>query len=249
MSTASWLAISPAAAPPIPSQTAKSDPCFPTIPARLASSRPRVFRVKSATRKLSSLCSRICPTSVRAKSLTRISPREGGGERDASGSLDGSDASPSSGASRGVSGCVTCGRSPSSYAGGRRIDIEAQELLTDAEVIPEAQADFIPYLQESAVRGAEIGERKPPSLGPSARHAQHGVAAREKRVVGEDDVTGLAPDDGFGSAHVKYVAHDPLDRALAQASIPRCGRCSEKQRPILGRGAERLLRLLHDLEP
>src|SRR5579883_1688246 len=238
MSTASWLAISPAAAPPIPSHTAKSEPCLPTDPARLVSSRPRVLRVRSATRKLSSLCSRICPTSVRAKSLTRISPR----------ASPASSESPGAGAAWGVSGCVTCGLSPSSYAGAGRVDVEAQELLADPEVIARMQSYFVPYSQERPVGGAEVGQRERLRLPGAAAHAHGSVPARQERIVGEHDVAGLPSDDGLGLAQVKDVAHEALDRALAQASVARCGRCSEEQRAVLGRGAKPLLRLFHNLE-
>ena len=67
MSTASWLAISPAAAPPMPSHTAKSDAVRADGTGAVGFEEAARRLVRSATRKLSSLCSRICPTSVLPK--------------------------------------------------------------------------------------------------------------------------------------------------------------------------------------
>src|ERR1700744_359271 len=137
MSTASWLAISPAAGPPLPSRNAKTGPDGPPTSARVASMRPRALRVRSATRKLSSLCSRICPTSVRAKSFTRISPRP---------ELD--------------SCWVTGAASPWSCA--RSVEIEAKELLPDPKVVATLQANLLADLQEGSIGRAEVDEREAP---------------------------------------------------------------------------------------
>ena len=74
------LAISPAAAPPIPSATMNSEPRSPTACDRTSGCSVALPRVRSATTKASSLCSRIRPTSVRPNTCTTTSPpREGDG--------------------------------------------------------------------------------------------------------------------------------------------------------------------------
>src|ERR1700733_8003294 len=164
MSTASWLAISPAAAPPIPSQTAKRDPCGPTAIERFASSNPLALRVRSATRKLSSLCSRICPTSVRANSFTRISPPA---------ALD--------------CGCVTGGRSPSSCI--RPVEIEPEQLLTDTDMVSVLQSGLLTELQKCAIGRAQVHQGKAARLARRAWccvvHDDRRVTTGEKRIVGE----------------------------------------------------------------
>src|SRR6266567_734360 len=78
-STAMALAISPAAAPPMPSATMNSVPFGPTGWVWTSDSSVVLFVVRSATTNASSLCSRVCPTSVRPNTCTMISPvgREG----------------------------------------------------------------------------------------------------------------------------------------------------------------------------
>src|SRR3982751_4515019 len=67
------LAISPAAAPPIPSATMNSVPRSPTAWERTSGWRVALPRVRSATTNASSLCSRILPTSVRPNTCTTTS--------------------------------------------------------------------------------------------------------------------------------------------------------------------------------
>src|SRR5437763_13134776 len=67
------LAISPAAAPPIPSATMKSVPRSPTTCERTSGWSVALPRVRSATTNASSLCSRILPTSVRPNTWTTTS--------------------------------------------------------------------------------------------------------------------------------------------------------------------------------
>src|SRR5690349_15227264 len=73
MSVAIWLAISPAAAPPMPSATMKSVPLGPDLCARTAGWSEAMLVFRSATTNESSLCSRVRPTSVRPNTLTSIS--------------------------------------------------------------------------------------------------------------------------------------------------------------------------------
>src|SRR4051812_35521343 len=73
-SMAMALAISPAAAPPIPSATMNSEPRSPTGCDRTSGWSVAFPRVRSATTKASSLCSRIRPTSVRPNTCTTTSP-------------------------------------------------------------------------------------------------------------------------------------------------------------------------------
>src|SRR2546426_2504667 len=67
VSVAISLASSPAAAPPIPSATTNSVPRSPTSCSRTAGWSDAARRVRSATRKRSSLWSRVRPRSVLAK--------------------------------------------------------------------------------------------------------------------------------------------------------------------------------------
>src|SRR6476620_7049894 len=67
------LAISPAAAPPIPSATMNSVPRSPTTCERNSGCSVALPRVRSATTNASSLCSRILPTSVRPNTCTTTS--------------------------------------------------------------------------------------------------------------------------------------------------------------------------------
>src|SRR5580692_868805 len=213
MSTASWLAISPAAAPPMPSQTAKSAPWGPTTHARLLSSRPRTFRLTSATRKLSSLCSRICPTSVRANSLMRISPAT---------TVLSLFEPPATSPGLGVSGCVTRRRSPWSCSGATRVDVEAEELLSDAEMVAVPETNLLPDLQEGAVGGSQIGQSETARraiASPAALNSYDGVPARQERIVGEYDIPRFASDDRFAFAQMEYVSHNALYGALAEARI------------------------------
>src|SRR5215471_788629 len=77
-STAIWEATSPAAAPPMPSHTSSAAPFSPSLKVNGArGSAVRTPPVTSATRKLSSLCSRTSPTSVLPK--TSIEMSGGGG--------------------------------------------------------------------------------------------------------------------------------------------------------------------------
>src|SRR5579859_2577223 len=69
-SVAIWLATSPAAAPPIPSATTSRVPRSPSSCSRTAGWSDATLRVRSATRKQSSLCSRVLPTSDLAKTRT-----------------------------------------------------------------------------------------------------------------------------------------------------------------------------------
>src|SRR5580704_6275684 len=243
MSTSSWLAISPAAAPPIPSQTAKSAPCWPTE--RFCSMRPRAFFVRSATRKLSSLCSRIWPTSVRAKSLTRISPP----------AIAPSVPPPpppldDDGGGFGISGCVKGGPRSScgavGAADGRVLEVEAKELLANAELIAALQTDLVVHPDEGAVRGAEVGERETARAGIQP---DDGVPAGEERVVGEDDVAPFATEHRLGLAEVEHVASHPFDGALHEARVPRRRGRTEEERPVIRRHAEPLLRAFHNLKP
>src|SRR5215207_1992468 len=73
-SAAMALASSPAAAPPIPSATMKSDPRGPTSWLRTSGWRLAFPVLRSATRKVSSLCSRLRPRSVLPNTLTRTGP-------------------------------------------------------------------------------------------------------------------------------------------------------------------------------
>src|SRR3982751_5468048 len=69
------LAISPAAAPPIPSATMNSVPRSPTACVRTSGWRVALPRDRSATTNASSLCSRVRPTSVRPKTWTTTAGR------------------------------------------------------------------------------------------------------------------------------------------------------------------------------
>jgi hypothetical protein len=71
VSTAIWLATSPAAAPPMPSHTARSRPEGETSWNVLGSRLPVP---RSASSRLSSLCSRTRPTSVRPTTDTVMAP-------------------------------------------------------------------------------------------------------------------------------------------------------------------------------
>src|SRR6185503_16292654 len=71
--TAISLATSPAAAPPIPSDTIRRLPRSPTEWVVTSGPRPTFPLVRSAIRKASSLPPRCLPTSVRAKTETRMS--------------------------------------------------------------------------------------------------------------------------------------------------------------------------------
>src|ERR1700733_5134609 len=102
-------------------------------PVRLASRSPRALRVRSATRKLSSLCSRIWPTSVRAKSFTRISPPA---------ALD--------------SCCVTGAGSPWSCV--RSVEIEPKKLLADTEMVSVLQANLLTQLQKRSIGRTQIDQ-------------------------------------------------------------------------------------------
>src|SRR4051812_4129336 len=73
-STAIALAISPAAAPPMPSATMNSVPFGPSVCRRTSGWSVGLFVDRSATTNASSLCSRVRPTSVRPKTLTITSP-------------------------------------------------------------------------------------------------------------------------------------------------------------------------------
>ena len=75
-SVASALAISPAAAPPMPSATMNSEPRGPGRCSRTSGCSVAFMVVRSATMKQSSLCSRVRPTSVRPKTWTMMSPLE-----------------------------------------------------------------------------------------------------------------------------------------------------------------------------
>ncbi len=70
VSVAIALAISPAAAPPIPSATMKSEPRSPDRCVRTSGCSVALSVVRSATTNASSLCSRDRPTSVRPKTCT-----------------------------------------------------------------------------------------------------------------------------------------------------------------------------------
>ena len=99
---------------------AEDGPCGPTPTVRSASSRLRVFLVRSATRKLSSLCSRICPTSVRPKSLTTIcapaTPRDEEGGPPARASEGGAGCRPDGGS--------VMGRVGSRPSGNRLVEVD-----------------------------------------------------------------------------------------------------------------------------
>src|SRR2546422_5431897 len=66
VSVAIWLASWPAAAPPMPSATMNSDPRSPPSCSRTGGCSDATPRVRSATRKRSSLWSRVLPRSVLA---------------------------------------------------------------------------------------------------------------------------------------------------------------------------------------
>src|ERR1019366_961781 len=227
MSTASWLAISPAAAPPIPSHTANSEPCGPTTSDRFASRRPRALRVRSATRKLSSLCSRIWPTSVRAKSFTRISPPA---------ALD--------------SFCVTGAGSPWSCV--RSVEIEPKKLLADTEMVSVLQADLLTELQIRSIGRAQVDQRKTArALGAGSDaplNDDRGVTAGKKRVFREYQIADFTADDRLGFLQVVHVAYHPLHSALAETGIARRGRRAEEERSVVGRHTEPLLCVLHNLK-
>src|SRR5229473_6243986 len=72
VSVAIALATSPAAAPPMPSATTNNEPRGPISWFRTAGNRDAWRRVRSATRKRSSLWSRVRPRSVFAKTSTLI---------------------------------------------------------------------------------------------------------------------------------------------------------------------------------
>ena len=103
-----------------------------------ASSRPRVLRDRSATRKLSSLCSRTCPTSVRAKSLRRISP---------AGRWRARSAPSSRRAPRRASRGVGLG-----HVSNRKSCWPMRKWS------PVPQAHFLAHLQEGPVRRSEVGQ-------------------------------------------------------------------------------------------
>src|SRR6266566_100059 len=71
-SVAIWLASSPAAAPPMPSATTNKDPRSPRLCWRTWGWSDASWRVRSATRNRSSLCSRDRPTSVLPNTCTRM---------------------------------------------------------------------------------------------------------------------------------------------------------------------------------
>src|SRR5580658_5329787 len=212
----------------MPSQTAKTDPWRPMVakrlllgpalpPSGLSSVSPRDFCVRSATRKLSSLCSRICPTSVRAKTWTRM-PSASGFE------------SLPPGAAVGVWGCVTGRRSPGSCASAGRVRVEAEELLANAEVRSPLQPDFVANPQECAVRRAKV--RQPESrigrirrVEPVDTHDR--VTARQEGIVGEHDVARFASDDHLRFADMEHIANDTFNGALGDARIPWGRGCTE----------------------
>ena len=73
-STAMALAISPAAAPPMPSATMNNEPRWPATCVTTSGCNVALSVVRSATTNESSLCSRVRPTSVRPKTWTITSP-------------------------------------------------------------------------------------------------------------------------------------------------------------------------------
>ena len=74
MSTAIALAISPAAAPPMPSATMNNEPFRPIRCVRTSGCNVALSAERSATTNASSLCSRVRPTSVRPNTWTITSP-------------------------------------------------------------------------------------------------------------------------------------------------------------------------------
>ena len=131
--------------------------------------------------------------------------------------------------------------------GGRRASqIDAEQVLSDAEEIAMAERDLAAYGDVGTVRGAEIGRRE---RGGGAIETHRNVAPRHERVVGEDDVPRLAPNDGFVPVQVKHVSGHPLDRALTETTVTRKHGQSEEQRPVLRRRAKPLLRVFHGLKP
>ncbi len=75
MAVAISLAISPAAAPPMPSATMNSEPRAPAACVRTEGWSEASSAVRSATTNASSLCSRVRPTSVLPKTWTITDPR------------------------------------------------------------------------------------------------------------------------------------------------------------------------------
>ena len=213
-------------------RTAKTAPWGPIVVWRLASISPRCRRVRSATRKLSSLCSRTCPTSVRAKRRTRISARVSGDTEPPS--------SPMSGEETGECGWVTSGLSCHSR------DIDSKELLPDAELISRLEGDLVPDLNESAVRRAQVREEEPARipLDPNCR-----MTTRQKGIFGEDHVARLSTKHRLRLPDVENVSRDPLHRALAEASVPRRSGATKEQGAMLRSRTEPFVRVVHNLKP
>src|SRR5665213_1390638 len=184
-------ATSPAAAPPIPSQTSNSAPLSPT--GKVKGSRPSAARtafVMSATRKLSSLCSRISPTSVLPK--TSIA----------------------------MSGGLGIRRPPSSYLEPQQLVAHSDEVARIQAVgPPQAQERPIRAAQILQVPASVsernlgvpprhelvVGEDEVPGLA-----TEHHVGAGEVEDVARDRSGGDLPEAGPGRAHRGPEHHHPV---------------------------------------
>jgi hypothetical protein len=88
-------------------------------------------------------------------------------------------------------------------------------------------------------------QRKPTS---GVIHADGRVASREERVVGEDDVSILSPNDRFVTKKVVHVASYAFGRVLHEPPEPRRFGSAKHEHAALESGAEGQLAILKQLE-
>jgi hypothetical protein len=129
--------------------------------------------------------------------------------------------------------------------GFAELAFEPEQMLADADAITVHERRLSAQGNVGPVGRIEVLDVKAPSSWIAPNRC---VTARQERVGGEHEVTGLTAKDRLVSIDVIHVADEACRRALVEASQTRHGFAPEHTCPVQADGAELALLLAHELK-